>query len=59
MASSPCGCGLRPHRHMAAFFGAGCRSASHLVHTVVSAISLVVFVAIAMLLNMAEVRACM
>ncbi|KAG2494507.1 hypothetical protein HYH03_007275 [Edaphochlamys debaryana] len=36
--------------------GVGCTSAPHLMHAIVSALSLILFVAIALLLNMAEVE---
>ncbi|KAG2423149.1 hypothetical protein HXX76_015534 [Chlamydomonas incerta] len=47
---------VTPHMHMDLFPAYGCASSPHVIHAVVSAIFLLLFVAIAMLLNMAEVE---
>ncbi|KAG2423147.1 hypothetical protein HXX76_015532 [Chlamydomonas incerta] len=48
--------GPTPHMYMDLFPAYGCASSPHVIHAVVSAIVLLLFVVIAMLLNMAEVE---
>ncbi|KAG2488471.1 hypothetical protein HYH03_012976 [Edaphochlamys debaryana] len=48
--------GPQPHLYMSTFTAYSCASAPHLIHAVVSALALILFVAIALLLNMAEVE---
>ncbi|PNW87843.1 hypothetical protein CHLRE_01g004124v5 [Chlamydomonas reinhardtii] len=48
--------GPMPHMYMDLFPAYSCASSPHVIHAVVSAILLLLFVAIAMLLNMAEVE---
>ncbi|KAG2488469.1 hypothetical protein HYH03_012974 [Edaphochlamys debaryana] len=48
--------GPQPHLYMSTFMAYSCASAPHLIHAVVSALALILFVAIALLLNMAEVE---
>ncbi|GFR46428.1 hypothetical protein Agub_g7932, partial [Astrephomene gubernaculifera] len=47
---------LRPHMHLNLFPQYSCAKAPHILHAIVSGLCLVLFVAIALLLNMAEVE---